>query len=281
MIPQISFNFQTASGVFGNQSPFQGLALRPAQGSFPLPALATVPLNTQSGLRGAFNDMTQMLSFLTGVPTQPLAMQGFTQSIQVPFSVMSSPGFSQSLGVPSSGLNNPAVNVTSGDFQQKLRLDNTLAAISQDPEGSRLLAAAIEKGYTLEVGDPSAVLGGSFDANSVTCTQCMTALDGGRQINGVAVPSQKRIVINPNAPDFEKTVVHELVHAASDGDGNSQQEEGIADVVGFRVASRITGEVQPGSAQSIYLNKMTNYPDLNFSNSIRNTLASLGIIAGV
>ncbi|WP_303673166.1 hypothetical protein [Vampirovibrio chlorellavorus] len=161
------------------------------------------------------------------------------------------------------------------------RLNSTLSAIANDPEGARLLAAAQANGYTIEVGDPSAAIGGSFDKGNISCPGCQAALDAGQQINGVTLPSQKKIIINPNAPDFEKTVVHELVHAATPGDGNSQTEEGIADVIGYRVANRITGKAVPGDARSIFLNKIANYPGLTGANGIRNTLANLGLNAGI
>ena len=175
----------------------------------------------------------------------------------------------------------PNLKNTAADPKQKLRLDNTLKAISNDPEGSKLLEAAKAKGYTIEVGDPLAAAGGSLDKGSVSCNHCKAAMDAGTQVNGVTLPSQKKIIINPKAQDFEKTVVHELVHAATDGDGNSQQEEGIADVVGYRVANRITAKAQPGDTRSIYENKMKNYRELQGSNSIRDTLASIGIDAGI
>ena len=148
--------------------------------------------------------------------------------------------------------------------QQDSRLNDTLSKVAKDPEGSKLLEAAKKKGYTIEVGDPTQGKGGQ-----------------GKEVNGVTLSDQKKIIINPNAPDFDKTVVHELVHAATDGDGDSQQEEGIADVVGYRVANRMNGKGGPGDVNSIYQNKMSNYQELGQSNSVRNSLAALGINAGV
>ncbi len=173
---------------------------------------------------------------------------------------------------------------TTGGGKQSARLDDTLAKIAQDPEGSKLLQAAKEKGYTIEVGDPSKAAGAMDKAgHGSNCPDCKAALDAGQQVNGVTLSGngEKKIIINPNAPDFEKTVIHELVHAATDGDDNSQQEEGIADVIGYRVANRITGKEEPGSAQSIYQSKMANYRELGKSNDVRDTLAALGIDAGI
>ena len=155
-------------------------------------------------------------------------------------------------------------NVTE-DPNQKQRLDTTLAKIAQDPDGSKLLQAALAKGYKIEVGDPSqagAQDAGPRDADS---------------INGVTIPGSKTIIINPNAPNFDKTVVHELVHAATEGDNNSQTEEGMADVIGFRVSSRMDGLAEPGSEQQIFMNKIASYPNLNASNDIINSLEKLGI----
>ena len=158
------------------------------------------------------------------------------------------------------------VKNTTSNASQKQRLDTTLAKVAKDPEGSKLLAAAKAKGYTIEVGDPSKA-GGSRDANDHD------------SINGVTNMNTKKIVINPNAPDFDKTVVHELVHAATDGDGNSQKEEGMADVVGYRVASRMDGTRAPGSEKQIYQDKIKSYPNLQASNNIMSSLNNLGITA--
>ncbi len=240
------------------------------QKSLSTPNLTKAPLNRDNGLAGMIKALVQivvlMLSFL--------AESKNTKS--------SAP--SQSEQRPAANESPRTDNTTVICQDPQARLNNTLNAISQDTEGSKLLDAAKAKGYSFEVGDPAAAVkegGVSLDKKSSSCSQCKAALDAGKQINGVTLPEQKKIVINPNAPDFEKTLVHELVHAATDEDGNSQQEEGIADVIGYRVASRITGEAQPGSPQSIYKNKINNYPELQQSNSIRSTLASLRITPGI
>jgi ubiquitin len=141
---------------------------------------------------------------------------------------------------------------------QKTRLNNVLAEIANDPEGKILLQAAIDKGYTFSVKN----LG-----------------DG---TNGETYPDKKQIAVNPNAPDFEKTLVHELVHAATDGDGDSKDEEGKADVIGFRVASRILGKSGPNE-QQIYNAKISNpaYANLGRTNNVDASLARLGITAFV
>jgi len=146
------------------------------------------------------------------------------------------------------------------DATQKARLDTTLAKLTQDPEGAILLAAAKAAGYTIEVGDPS------LGANN-------------NLINGVTIPDQNKIIVNPKAPDFDKTVIHELVHATTEGDDDSQTEEGLADVIGFRISARINGTAEPGTDQQIFNNKILSYPTLNKNNAIIASLLALGIKA--
>lgn len=135
-------------------------------------------------------------------------------------------------------------------------LSESLAQIQNDPEGAKLLQAAQKNGYAIEIGDTGS------DANGLT-------VEG----NGT-----KKIIINPNAPNFLKTLVHELVHAATPQDDDSQREEGIADVIGYRVASRIAGQPLQNE-QVIFSQKVKNYPNLQASNAIVNSLAQLGITA--
>jgi hypothetical protein len=165
---------------------------------------------------------------------------------------------------------------TTADPTQRQRLNNNLTAIAQDPEGSKLLQTAIANGYTIEVGDPVAAAAGSQDAADPDT------------VNGVTLPDQKKIVINPNAPDFTKTVAHELVHAATDADGDSKDEEGKADVIGYRIAERLTGQAPPVPGlstpleeQVIYNSKVDNpaYASLGANNGVDQTLAALGIQA--
>lgn len=213
-------------------------------------------LNAGGGLTQAFGGLGQMLGLMANSFLNPRPAGGAAGNI---------PGIS----VPGTG----------GPDQQA-RLDQSLAKISQDPEGSALLQQALANGYTIEVGDPN--IPGLFDQNGAhdasICQSCQAALDTGGQINGVTIPNQKKIIINPNAPEFDKTLVHELVHASTEGDGNSRQEEGLADVVGYHVSSRINGTQLPGSDAQIFNNKIQNYPELQATNGIANSLANLGIL---
>lgn len=273
MIPQLSSAYGIMPGVLPTQSPVQTAPLSSSLPATGYAGLSQPSFDAQGGsLMGVLGSLLQLITML--MPQLGGGSQSGLTAEQ------SEPAYDRSSMIPFIAGNTDIPNTTRS-LNQSARLDDTLAKLAQDPEGSKLLAEAKAKGYTIEVGDPSQALGGSLDKGNLNCSHCRAALDAGQQINGVTMPGEKKIVINPNAPDFEKTVVHELVHAASDGDDNSQQEEGIADVIGYRVASRITGKTAPGSAQSIYFNKMTNYQELKQSNSIRSTLASLGIDAGI
>lgn len=163
------------------------------------------------------------------------------------------------------------------------QLERSLSAIASDPEGAKLLAAARAKGVTIEVGDPSVSGLGAADASRSNCPTCQqAAADGNTVINGVTISrgDQSRIIVRD--PNNIKTIVHELVHAVSTGDGNSLDEEGIADVVGSRVANRLGGAAVgglSGSERQIFINKQQFYSGLSQSNGIANTLASLGINA--
>lgn len=182
------------------------------------------------------------------------------------------------------------------DATQKAALDKSLAAIASDPDGAKLLADAKAKGVTIEVGNP-ATAGGAFDiANPCNCGLDHTAadaagntaqLDGQVIVNGVTLSNSQtgkiRIVVR-DASNI-KTIAHELVHAVSTNDSNSKDEEGIADLVGSRIANRSGAGAQSGGLsgtdQQIFINKQQFYPDLKQTNPIRATLASLGISVSV
>jgi len=218
------------------------------------PAPAPAKLQTDTVV-GALASIAQVLTLLA------------TKSTATPLINANATGGGPTLLTNGGGV--PSTFNTTADPTQKTRLDGTLAKVANDPEGSVLLQKAIAKGYTIEVGDPNAAGAAQADLDEEA--------DAGGQVNGITLPDKKKIVINPNAPDFDKTVVHELVHAATDGDGNSQQEEGFADVIGFRVYNRIDGVALPGSEQSIFNTKIQSYPNLQATNGILDTLAQLGL----
>jgi catechol 2,3-dioxygenase-like lactoylglutathione lyase family enzyme len=200
----------------------------------------------------------------------------------------------------------PTLENTSPAGEDSDALDESLALIAQDPDGAKLLAEAKARGVTIEVGNP-ATAGGQFDV-AVPCAACQAAADasgvapghvnaahdgddGGLGIgnnddnvivNGVTLSNSQtgKIHIVVRDPSNIKTIVHELVHAVSTQDGNSKQEEGIADAIGSRVASRTGGAAVgalAGSERQIFLNKQEFYPDLNANNDIRATIRALGI----
>lgn len=283
MIPQISSNNLIPGVVPSGTAPLQSASpIRTPVNTGNTGALTFAPPafdQSNGGVSGAVQATIEMFTLLLS----QLAGGGAAQDTPPPAPIpVGNTGNTGGLG-NAGGVGGATIPNTTADAQQGARLDGVLSKVAQDPEGSKLLAAAKAKGYTIEVGDPEAAAGGALDkGHGVSCPDCQAALDSGGQVNGVTLSgNEKKIIINPNAPDFEKTVVHELVHAATDGDDNSQQEEGIADVIGYRVANRITGKAQPGNAQSIYLNKMANYQDLGQTNDVRNTLAALGIDAGI
>ncbi len=144
-------------------------------------------------------------------------------------------------------------------------LRNSLAAIAEDPDGARLLEAVQAKGIRIRVGDP-----------------------GGPEVQGLFTGNE--IIVRD--PRNVKTLVHEMVHAATNGDGNSKSEEGRADVIGTRVARRIAQKegldpgsigAREGSDQHIFETKkqVDGYRGLSEENGSRQTLAHLGVQVNV
>jgi hypothetical protein len=181
------------------------------------------------------------------------------------------------------------------DTTKKAQLDQSMAAIASDPDGAKLLAIAKAKGVTIEAGDPATAQGANDVAVPCNCAACQAAAaadgvtgaqDAGVIVNGVTLNNPQtgatRIVVR-DASNI-KTIVHELVHAVSTADGNSKDEEGIADLVGSRVANHLGGAAVgglSGSDQQIFINKQQFYPTLKQTNDIRNTLAGDGISVSV
>lgn len=137
-------------------------------------------------------------------------------------------------------------------------LQDSLDKIENDPVGSTLLAKARENGVSIRVGDT-----------------------GGANINGFFNPNTNEIVVKD--PSNIKTIVHELGHAATPHDGNSQEEEGVVEAIGRDVVSRIeTGRsLSNQQLQQIANDKRTLYRDLGSNNGIKQSLAELGIAVGI
>jgi hypothetical protein len=202
------------------------------------------------------------------------------------------------------------INATT-DPTQKATLDQSLAEIQSDPTGAKLIAQAQKEGVTIEVGDPAAAAAsaGSKDQTVVPCPFCQAAAklqaagdvqgaaairaqdtrdggasvakDGTVQVNGVTLTDNKtgKVTVVVRDPSNVKTIAHELVHAVTPEDGNSKQEEGIADVIGSHVATNVgdSKDAVQGTDEEIYTNKQQYYPTLQDSNNVRQDLASLGI----
>jgi hypothetical protein len=146
----------------------------------------------------------------------------------------------------------PAVDV------QGIQVDPALApqlqAIANHPDGAKLLEAAKANGLT------------SINVNSNLNP------DGGAGTEGLFNPNTKSIdIANPNSPNLIHVLAHELGHAASAGDGNSQLEEKTVDALGERIHRDLTG-----GASSFNLD-VGSYSNLNQQNGILNTLRGLGI----
>jgi hypothetical protein len=146
----------------------------------------------------------------------------------------------------------PAVDI------QGIKVDPALApaieAIANHPDGAKLLNAAKAQGLT-EIAVNSGL-----------------NPDGGAGTEGLFLPGQGRIEIaNPNSQNLIHVLAHELGHAASAGDGNSQLEEQTVDALGERIHRDLTG-----GASSFNLD-VGSYSNLNQSNGILNSLRGLGI----
>jgi hypothetical protein len=135
------------------------------------------------------------------------------------------------------------------------RLNDSLAAISQDPEGGRLLAEARRRGVQFRVGATSRDnWAGEFNPNNNT----ITVRDGADV----------------------RVLVHELVHATTTEDGNSLHEEATAFIVGERVAARLNG-TQSRDRDTIYRETMGLYRGARLArtNGVENSLSRIGVTA--
>jgi hypothetical protein len=222
-----------------------------------------------------FNGSLSGFSALTSVMPTGTAVGGTTASSESLSSLVASvTSLIQNLGPGSSATGLPVASsqgaapspVLGNSGTQNAQLNKNLQAIAADPDGSILMDRAKQLGISIEVGDPG---------------QSGQSGQAGLTVQGVTlVRSDGRTRIIVRDPNNIKTIAHELVHAVSSGDGNSKQEEGIADVIGSRIANRLGGSSAgglSGSDEQIYLNKQKIYPNLQASNAIRQTLAGLGL----
>ncbi len=220
------------------------------------------PLATPASSNGLLALLTLLSRLLSG--------QQMTTSTPTP--VQSSPTAGLMTDTQVSSALNQSIN--GGTAQSRVALKNTLMAIAQDPEGRRLLETSLRNGTTFEVGNPALQVNAPGEnVLGVTTTQ-----------NGLSH------VIVSDANNV-KTIVHELVHAATSQDNDSIQEEATANIIGKRVAARIAQRlnINPGflgfsgsqTATGTIAETVPNYVGLNRTNAIANTLAQLGINVGI
>lgn len=265
MLPPSSFG-QTAAMNAGFGFPSTASAFNTGMGPLQFPA------STSAFVMGPMQFPSSTSAF--GMPNAMSQFQLPQTPVMPPMPQMTPPPM-----FPAPG---PQANAGAQDGDNPLRA--SLNKIESDPEGAKLIQAARAKGVFIEVGDPSQARG-TFDINAggpqCSCALCgsqQTAADGTTTLSGVTISdSNGKSKITVSDPNNLKTIVHELVHAVSAGDDNSKDEEGIAEVIGTRVAGRLGAPVQGGSEQQIFQNKQQFYPTLNQSNNIRQTLAGLGL----
>jgi len=102
------------------------------------------------------------------------------------------------------------------------KVSNALSQIAADPEGQKLLQQAEQKGYKIEIGSTGEKAAATTDSKA------------------------KKIVVDVNAKGLDSynltaTIAHELVHASTDGNGDSLLEESVSTAVGNRIAKRADG----------------------------------------
>ncbi len=137
---------------------------------------------------------------------------------------------------------------------QDPKLRQAMELIATHPDGAKLIAAAKAQGLTTIAANPA------------------LNPDGGAGTEGLQIPSQGRIEIaNPNSADLIHVLAHELGHAATNGDGNSQLEEQTVDALGERIHQDLLGQ-----ASSFRLD-LASYADLNQTNDVVNSLRNIGI----
>jgi hypothetical protein len=200
---------------------------------------------------------TPFLGALFATPAAPMtAVPLFSSTAQFPPAPMNAPATNapvqptppQPVSMPAPQNITPVIN--SPNIQNNPQLQQSIAKIQQDPIGAQLLNTTLAKGYTIRVGNPGSATEPGVIVEGVTFT------------NG---PNGNEIIINPNARDFDKILVHELYHAASEEDGNSQFEEGLANIVGDQVSARVNNRT-PQNPFRILLETLPLYRELPLFN---------------
>jgi len=246
--------------------------------------LTNQALSSQSSA-GSSSSLGGLMSMVSSFMQNPGTVGASTGTATQPATRTANSGLAQTLGFGNANL--ITAPITGDAATQNAQLNQSLAGIAADPDGSVLLNRAKQLGVSIEVGDPAAAAGAKdvmVKGDGLT-ENLSVAKDGTIIVNGVTLSDANgniRVVVRD--PSNIKTIAHELVHAVSAGDGNSKQEEGIADVIGSRVANRLGGTAVgglTGSDAQIYVNKQQYYPNLPTTNNIRQTIAGLGLSVNV
>lgn len=248
-------------------------AASPLAGTNPAGALNTqvssLPFSSNSllagsNVSGALNNLLASLPFSMPSPLAGMNPAGLLNTL-------AGTGFGDGLNPFGGALQNPNTTLIPGAQGGQVGgnpdLQASLARIQQDPEGAQLLQAALAKGYTIQIGDPS-VAGQASRAGGDSCPVCQAAAAAnGTTVEGVTLTGGGRrdIIVSPNARDFDKTLVHELYHAATDDNGTSKTEEATANIIGDRVSARINGRAAR-DPQAIINETFPLYPDLPINN---------------
>jgi hypothetical protein len=142
--------------------------------------------------------------------------------------------------------------------------------LGQDPDGSKLLqAASHDKALTISY-EPSFKDGMGGDTANHHIRLSKKVVDNEAKAKG-----------DPTDIMGIEALGHELVHAATEGDDDSKQEESLATVVGTRIAGRYFH--QPVDEQKVYedwINGQTNndaYKNMKVDNNIFADVSHLGI----
>jgi hypothetical protein len=155
----------------------------------------------------------------------------------------------------STGNGKPSSDLAKFEGVNDPQLQEYLNQLAEDPEGQNLLTEAQRRGVSIEVGQPADGALAHFD------------------------PASNKIVIGKDTMKNGtglQSLIHELVHATTPQDGDSQHEEGMANVIADRIAARINGR-QPRDGNGIYSSTLGLYGELGrynagFDENISNVL---------